>query len=356
MKIIVLGCGNVGKAIVTDLSGIHDVWVADLEPVDILGAVDKIKLDASDSDALKDAISDMDLVICALPSFLGYGVLETCIDVGVDVVDVSFSPEDPLILDNKAKEAGITVAVDAGFGPGLTNLFVGSIYDELDEIDECFIKIGGLPKYPKPPLFYESTWCTRDLIEEYTREARMISKGKIVHKQPLESIGSTEVMGYRFDEFFSDGLRTLLHTVEAVTMEETTLRWPDHLSKIKVLDELGFFDDEHVDNTIEILEPHMENSGNDVSLMTVVARGPIDGEQHTISYELYDEAQGDFSSMARTTGFTTSAVARLVTEGLVDPGVIPLEILGKDEITHDRIIAELIERGVRISRKTTYTV
>ncbi len=356
MKIFVLGCGNVGKAIVTDLSGIHEVWVGDREPIEILGCAGTMKLDASDHTELKRAITDMDMVVCALPSFLGYGVLEACIETGIDVVDVSFSPENPLILHKDAEEAGVSVVVDAGFGPGLTNLFVGSISDELDAIDECFIKIGGLPKYPQPPLFYESTWCMRDLIEEYTREARMISGGEIVRRTPLESIDSTELMGYRLDEFYSDGLRTLLDTVEVGTMEETTLRWPGHLDKIKVLYELGFFDDEHVDGTIDILAPLMKNSGNDVSIMSVIARGPIDGDEHTVSYELNDEASGDFSSMSRTTGFTTAAVARSMAEGLFDPGVIPLEFLGMDRPIHDRIVADLVERGIKINRKTTYTV
>ena len=356
MNILILGSGNVGRAIATDLAGIHEVLVADKYPVRLPGNIESIELDASDTMALKDAFDDMELVICALPSFLGYQVLESCVEHGIDVVDVSFSPENPLQLQEAALRSGASVVVDAGFGPGLSNLFVGSIYEELDRIEECYIKIGGLPKYPKPPLFYESTWCTKDLIEEYTREARLVNDGKIVLKKPLESIEPVKVMGYEFEEFFSDGLRTLLFTVEADLMEETTLRWPGHLEKIRVLDELGFFKEDRVDDTLEVLAPLMSNSGNDVSLMTVEARGPIDGEEHTIYYELYDEAQGDFSSMSRTTGFTTASVARLVADGELDAGVIPLEKLGMNVELHDRIVGDMNDRGVRINRKTTYTL
>ncbi len=351
MKILVLGGGNVGRAVVADLSEIHEIWVGDREPVDVQGAAGKIELDASNHQTLKEEITHMDMVICALPSFLGYGILRTCIDAGTDVVDVSFSPKDPLPLDKAAKEAGVTVAVDAGFGPGLSNLFVGNISRELDSISECYIKIGGLPKYPKPPLYYESTWCTRDLIEEYTRDARIISERKITRKKPLESIGVAEVMGYQLEEFYSDGLRTLLHTVDAEIMEETTLRWPGHLDKVKVLDELGFFNEEHVDDTIEIIAPLMKNSGNDISMMTVVARGPIDGVDHTIYYELYDEARDGLSSMSRTTGFTTAAVARLVCDGRIPNGIMPLEFIGKDADMHDYIIHRLTDLGITINRK-----
>ncbi len=351
MKILVLGGGNVGRAVVTDLSDIHEVWVGDREPVDVPGAAGTILLDASDHRDLKENIAHMDMVICALPSFLGYGTLKTCIDAGKDVVDVSFSPKDPLPLDKDAKEAGVTAAVDAGFGPGLTNLFVGNISRELDGISECYIKIGGLPQHPKPPLYYESTWCTRDLIEEFTRDARMISHGKIIRKKPLESIGATEVMGYKLEEFYSDGLRTLLHTVDAEIMEETTLRWPGHLDKIKVLNDLGFFDDEHVDDTVDVISPVMVNSGSDISIMTVVAKGPKNGVDRMVYYELYDEARDGLSSMSRTTGFTAAAVARLISDGRIPEGIMPLEYLGMEMEIHDYIIDLLTDRGITINRK-----
>ncbi len=79
--------------------------------------------------------------------------------------------------------------------------------------------------------------------------------------------------------------------------------------------------------------------------MTVLARGHVDGVDYAIHYELYDEAGNGLSSMSRTTGFTCSAVARLVSQGDLDTGVIPLEYMGRDRDIHDRIIGDLIEWG-----------
>ena len=49
----------------------------------------------------------------------------------------------------------------------------------------------------------------------------------------------------KLESFYSDGLRTLLHTVPDVeSMDERTLRYPGHVDKIKVLRDCGMFNKE----------------------------------------------------------------------------------------------------------------
>ncbi|NJE55138.1 saccharopine dehydrogenase family protein [Thermococcus sp. 21S9] len=349
MKVLVLGAGNVGRAIAWDLRDEFEVHVADLSD-DRLRAVSgfatPLKLDASRFDMLVEAMKGFELVIDALPGRFGYSSIRASIKAGVDMVDVSFMPENPLELREEAEDAGITVIFDAGFAPGLSHILMGRIWNELDDMSEGYIYVGGLPKEPKPPLYYRITWSPKDLIEEYTRPARVIRDGEIRKIDPLSEVKTVEIEGFTFEAFPSDGLRSLLESVRVDKLEEWTLRWPGHLERMRVLRELGFFKPEHIDKTLEVITPLMTYESPDFSIMKVTGTEP----GRTISYTLIDEEK-EFTSMARVTGYTASAIARLVAEGSCIFGVIPPEILGMRIDTFERIIADLEERGIKPRRE-----
>ncbi len=353
-KVLLMGAGNVGYAIAYDLNGDYELTIGDVDEK-ALNEFEKygnvMELDALDPEALGSAFEQVDVVVCALPGKLGFRVIETAIKSGTDVVDVSFMPEDPFVLQDEAESAGVSVIVDAGFGPGLPNLFIGRLNTLMEEIDRCMIRIAGLPKHPEPPLFHSVTWSPSDLIEEYTRPARVIRDGKVECLEPFEDIGRVEVRGMEFEEFYSDGLRTLLDTMKIETIEETTLRWKGHIRKMKVLKELGFFEPERVPGTLDVILPHMVPKGKDISILEVDVEGKYKGEKIKTGYSLYDESHDGFSSMARTTGFTTALMTRLILTGDMDKGILPLESLGADKITHDFVVNELRARGVHIGRK-----
>ena len=175
MKVLILGAGNVGKAIAYDLSNDFEVWAGDIDQnrlEEVKAYAHPIKVDASDFGSLVENIKGFDLVVDALPGRFGFRTLKAAIEAGMDIVDVSFMPENPLSLREEAEKANITAIVDAGFAPGLSNIFLGRIYQELTPLEEGIIRVGGLPKTPKPPLYYKITWSPYDLIEEYTRKAR----------------------------------------------------------------------------------------------------------------------------------------------------------------------------------------
>jgi len=127
-KILVLGAGLVGSAIIFDLAQEkeYQVTAADINPkalkkiADIPGVITE-QADLSNSDTIQSLVEDVDLVICAVPGFMGYQTLETIISAGKNVVDISFFPEDPFGLDKLAKEKGVTAVVDCGVAPGLCN-------------------------------------------------------------------------------------------------------------------------------------------------------------------------------------------------------------------------------------------
>ena len=350
MKVLVLGAGNVGKAIAYDLSGDFEVWVGDKSKErleNIKEFASPIEVDASNMGELVEVMGKFDLIIGALPGRFGFKTLQAAIKVQKDLVDISFMPENPMILHEEAEDAGVTIIVDAGFAPGLSNVLLGKIYQELDILEEGVVRVGGLPKEPKPPLYYKITWSPYDLIEEYTRPARLVRDGELVEIDPLSEINEVRLKNFELEEFPSDGLRTLLETIKAKTLEERTLRWRGHLERMKVLRELGFFEKENIDFTLNVIAPLMQYESEDFSIMQVYGRGTKDGVTEEIEYMMYDEAK-EFSSMARVTGFTAAVMARLVAEGTCTFGVIPPEIVGMRKDTFEYVVSELKKRGIHI--------
>src|SRR5688500_6402866 len=110
MTIAILGAGMVGKAIALDLVKDHGVTCFDLnkENLDeVHSRNEKIKIaanDLSDYRQYPDFLSTFDIVVTAVPGFMGYQTLEAVIDAGKNVVDISFFPEDAFQLNDLAKK------------------------------------------------------------------------------------------------------------------------------------------------------------------------------------------------------------------------------------------------------------
>ena len=180
-KVIVLGAGMVGRAIVYDLSGKYNVTVVDIDD----SALDyckehynvlTIKEDLSDITSLAEIIDEADLVVSAVPGFMGYNTLKTAIIKGKDIVDISFMPEDFSELDNLAKENNVTAIADCGVAPGMPNIILGH-YDQRLQIEKFEYMVGGLPKERKFPFEYKAPFSPVDVLEEYTRPARVMENG-----------------------------------------------------------------------------------------------------------------------------------------------------------------------------------
>ena len=84
--------------------------------------------------------------------------------------------------------------------------------------------------------------------------------------------------------------------------------------------------------------------------MRLVISGKDDGKPATHIYDLYDEYDPETltPSMARTTGYTCTAVARLVLDGEFSrKGICPPEFVGLSEGCRNRVEKYLEDRGVR---------
>lgn len=373
-KILILGCGRVGLAMANDLVGEFDVSVMDTNYDNLYKFTrgKRIRKDFTDYRHLRPLVEDSDLVIGAAPGFLGHHVVKRVIEIGAaDMVDISFFPEDALELHRFAKGNGVRVAVDCGIAPGAWNMLLASATRSMDKVHKCLCYVGGLPVEREWPYEYKAGFSPIDVIEEYTRPARYLKDGEVV---TMPALSEPEFLDFpevgKLEAFNTDGLRTLLTTLDIPTVIEKTLRYPGHIELMRVLRETGLFSQEGVemldtsnqcvrvrpiDLTTKLLFPMWEfkEGEKDQTIMRIVIDGEQDGHGVRDTYDLHDIAQNGVSSMARTTGYTCTAVARAMLNGLVSdkPGIYAPEEIGGPAT--DFVMQELKKRGVNFEWDST---
>jgi saccharopine dehydrogenase-like NADP-dependent oxidoreductase len=367
-NITILGAGRVGSAMALDLAqgGEFRVTVADrsepaLAQLSARG-ITPLPCDLAEPAGTRAAVQGADLVVGAVPGSMGFRTLEAVLEAGKPVVDISFFEEDPFRLDALAKANDLVAIVDAGVAPGCSNLILGDLERRLERVTRFQCLVGGLPVVRTWPFDYKAGFSPADVLEEYTRPARYVVHGEEVVRPALSEPELVDFPGVgTLEAFNTDGLRTLLRTSAAPNMSEKTLRYPGHAEKMRVFQATGLLDKAPIpvggvrvaplDLTARLLFPlwQMEEGDEDFTVMRVTVEGVQDGQFRRRVFQLldhYDRATGT-TSMARTTGYTCTAMARLVASGRYRrPGISPPEFVGREPGCWAFIRTELAGRGV----------
>ena len=366
MKIIVLGAGLVGSAIAKDLAGAFEVTSADineaaLKPLSAHSIKTK-QADLSKTMGLKDLVKEYDLVVGAVPGFMGYNTVKAVIEAGKNIVDISFFPEDPLELDQLAKEKKVCAVVDCGVAPGMGNIILG-YHNQAMEVTDYECLVGGLPLVREWPWEYKAVFSPIDVIEEYTRPARYVQNSREVVR---EALSDPELVHFEkagtLESWNSDGLRSLIKTMPHIpNMIEKTLRYPGTIEYLRVLRETGFFSDKPIEVNGQQIKPieltskllfpmwKLKPGEQEFTVMRIKISGNENGAEVQYEYNLHDvfHQETGISSMARTTGYTCNAVVHLISADQFNkPGVHPPEYLGEDPDNFHFIVDYLKERGV----------
>ena len=354
-EIYQIGSGMIGQAMALDLAKSHKIHLADLKIENVRKeikdhpAIITYDLDVLNRQKLSSFIKKADMVLLAVPGYLGYNALETIISSGKNVVDISFSPENIMKLNDIAIKNNVTAIFDAGVAPGLPNYIFG-YHNSFEDIKSFKYYVGGLPKFPKQPFNYKAPFSPIDVIEEYTRPARMIINGKLMTKPALSGIENINFKdSLMLEAFNTDGLRSLLITMNHVkNMSEKTLRYPGHVKLIKSYIKKGTLQN---NETIKKLFKEWKLGPEEIEF--TLLKVELQTNDKTINYELYDEYDkvDNITSMARTTGYTATASINLILEKLfTEKGVFPPESVSNNKKIFNFILKYLSKRKVFLNK------
>jgi lysine 6-dehydrogenase len=372
MRIIVLGAGLVGAPMAIDLTkeDNFEVTVTDysIDALDSLKSrcpeLSLIQKDLSNPQTVTDLVKNYDLVVNAVPGFMGFETAKAIIKAGKNCACIAFYEEDPFQLDQLAKEHNVTMIMDCGVYPGMGSALIMNMVMRLDRVESVLTYVGGLPEIREWPSEYKAVFSPIDVIEEYIRPARYIENGFEVVRPALSDpeyvffpkIGTLEA-------FNTDGLRTLAKTIDAPNLKEKTLRYPGHIEKMSVLRELGFFSKEKsievkglkispLEFTVQVLFPNwkLKEGEGDITVFQSIIEGEKAGQKIRYTIDMYDTycSETDVISMARTTGYTATLALRMIAEGLYSyKGISPPEYMGRHQECIDYMQSGLRERNVK---------
>ena len=371
MNVIVLGGGRVGSVIALDLANDkkYNVTVCDINDITLkkvsaqCSNISTIKGDIYKPENVTSLVNNYDMVVNAVPGFMGFKTAKAIIKAKKNSVCISFYKEDPFQLDKLAQKNDVTMIMDCGLYPGMGSALIMQASMKLDKIDSILTYVGGLPQIREWPSEYKAVFSPIDVIEEYIRPARI----KVNGMEKVEpALSDSEYIFFpkigTLEAFNTDGLRTMIKTITAANMKEKTLRYPGHIEKMKILRELGFFNNEKtigfgniqispLEFTSKILFPNwkMKEGETDFTIFKSIIEGYKDGKKSKYTIELFDKYCPDTNStsMARTTGYTASIALRMIADGLyVHKGISPPEYMGKKSECMNYLLKELKKRNV----------
>jgi len=331
-RVLAYGAGLVGGWVCSGLPG--RITVVDRDQ-DVLDRLSGRQADGTCvlvcADALEHArttdLSRYSLIINMLPGRIGGKLREQLISSGTSVVDIAFAEDIPPEWDEVARAAGSTFVHDVGIAPGLSNMLIAAASKEMGSLTKATIRVGGNPAEPDEDWSYMAPFSPTDVLEEYTRPARVFRDGQVVTKPALSDRHLFEVEGRgEMEAFRTDGLRSLLTSGLSDQMDEFTVRWPGHIDRYLQDVEAGELDEE------ALLEAwRWDPARHDFTWMDVVAESRT-GKSARWVFDM--GVLHGRSSMTTATGTVTLFVARAllddsvtIEKGVHAPEDLPEEFL-----------------------------
>ncbi len=351
-KVLVLGgCGKQGTIVAKELAKNHKVTVADHATVPIPG-IFTIKIDMLADSTWESLIADSDCVVSCLPGNLAQKPIQKILKYQKSYCDLSFTSFNYKTIDSYAKSAKCTILHDLGWAPGLPNLILGHLVKKYQTLEKVQIYVGGNSlERTVNKMGYVPTWSLEDLYEEYTRPARIISKGKVKTYHPLYT--PEQMYNDEMNAFYSDGLRSLLSLKNVIPdMEESTIRWAGHMNHVKRLID-GYHEREipvekHKFLFTQDMERLCSPRGKDWAIMDMKIQTEF-VKHRPIEYKMHVLGTNEMSAMSKLTAYSCAAFCEVLLQGLYkEHGVHPPEDLGMHRNVYDFVFQYLSIRGVEL--------
>lgn len=327
-----------------------------------------IELDVTNHEYVAELMHSADITVSCLPYHFNYDLAKLALQSKSHFCDLGGNheiAEKIFLLDDVAKEEGVTIIPDLGLAPGLVSILAVCAAESMDELYEIKMRVGGIPQEPENLLLeYGQFFSIEGLINEYVEPCTIIRDGKVYEVPPLSDLEHLEFpkpIGELEAFNTSGGISTLPVTYKDKVkhLDYKTLRYKGHLEKIKLLMDLGLFSNEPVQTssnknviprelTTELLKEKISKDIADLIVLRVTVTGIVDKKPIQNVWECIDygdEADG-LSAMARMTTFPASIIAQMIARGdISERGVLRQE----NVVPVKLFLAELASRGINLS-------
>lgn len=355
MKVVVLGgAGGMGQYAVRDLSlnsFFEEIVVADANEDALQSLVleldnekiSTVKIDITNEEQLKELLTGAAVTLNFIGPFYKFGplMIEAAIEAKshyVDICDDFDAAEAILAMDEKAKEAGLTVLTGMGASPGMTNIFAKLGIETLDEVEEIdTIWVMGAPETGSAVLYHLLHSATGK-VPSYDKGKRtlidsFVDEGSLTIDFP-EPLGKVTVYDIGHPEPIT--IPKFYPSLKKVTNKGTFMP-ADFIEKLKVLLELGFASDDQLafdqgvslsprDFTVQFLQEYFKENkqlSDGFGGLQVIVKGKKDNEQVTLTYTTVSN-----ESTGASTGVPAATAAELIANGTItNRGVIAPEVL-----------------------------
>lgn len=377
MKFLVLGAGRLGYATVYDLvrsAKVEKVVVADVDlpRVEKIAArfADKqvipVELDVNNQEEVAQLMHEVDVAISCVSAEHNYELSKIALSTKTDFVDLG-GDQDILarqfMLDELAKEQGVTIVPGLGLAPALVSLLAVSAADSLDELYEIKLRVGALPSEPDELfLGFAQVHSVDELLDQYSHNCTVVRDGKIITVPALsdsETIEFPKPFG-SMEAFNIACGSSNLHTMYAGRCQHIdykAIRYSGHCRQLELLKSLGLMASEKIDIEggavvprhllRELLGRKWQEGEPDVVILRVIVTGVKEKKPVQILWDcidLADQAAG-LSALMRMTAFPASIVAQMIARGdIAERGVLRQEV----SIPTKLFLAELDGRGINI--------
>lgn len=308
-KVLVLGCGKIGRLVVSLLakSGDYTVVAADLDLKAAQKAIKDsngsqlpntkaISLDLSDLGALQIAMKDQSYVLSCAPFHCNVGIATVAKQTGTHYLDLTEDVATTKAVRSLAQQGQTAFIPQCGLAPGFISIVANGLVQTFDAVDHIKMRVGALPKYPHNALKYNLTWSTEGLINEYGNPCEAVVNGKMTLLQPLEGLENFNIDGLEYEAFnTSGGLGTLAETFagKAKSLDYKSVRYPGHRDIIALLmNDLKLNDDR--ETLKRVFEHALPTTQQDVVLIMVTVQGMRNGvlSQESYAHKIYHQSIG----------------------------------------------------------------
>ncbi|MBM3382613.1 MAG: saccharopine dehydrogenase family protein [Betaproteobacteria bacterium] len=308
-KILVLGCGKIGKLVVSLLarSGDYAVTAADIHLETAQAAIhdgngkklpycEAISIDLNNSSAIDKAMKGQTYVLSCAPYHCNVRIATSAKAAGTHYLDLTEDVATTKAVRELAKDSALAFVPQCGLAPGFITVVANGMAQSFDSIDHIKMRVGALPQYPHNALKYNLTWSTEGLINEYGNPCEAVVNGKLTLLQPLEGLERFNLDGVEYEAFnTSGGLGTLAETFagKAKSLDYKSVRYPGHREIIALLmNELKMNEDR---STLKkIFENALPTTKQDVVLIMVTVQGLRQGvlSQESYAHKIYHQDIG----------------------------------------------------------------